>query len=937
MKHLIFILSIIFLCFSCFNEENKAQLVKLSCNNRNNPTGVNTATPRLSWNIISKENNSFQTAYSILVSSKKELLEKNNGDIWDTGKVLSDQSINVIYAGKKLESVRKYFWKVKVWDQTNKESEWSETAEWQTALLDSSGWDGANWIAFKEMSPEKRVVTGVTGYGDLSLNKVEERAVVPMFRKSFELRQGIESATLFISGIGQYEASINGQKVGNDFLTPGWTNYDKTVFYNSYDITSQLNEGENVIGVLVGNGFHYNNRERYRKLIIAYGYPMLICKLVIQYKDGLSETIFTDESWKVAPSPITYTSIYGGEDYDARFDQKGWNDVGFDASGWQQALLVKGPAGKLIADKNHPVRIMETFDPISVKQLNDSTSICDFGQNVSGIISLKIRGKKGQQLTLFPAEVQNEDGTVSQRGSGPPYYYTYSIGSEDEEAWQPRFSYYGLRYVQVNGAIPKSSGSHSILPEIIELKSLHTRNSTPKVGNFECSNELFNKIYKLIDWAIKSNIQSVLTDCPTREKLGWIEQDHLMGESIHFNYDLYNLYSKLVGDMMDAQIENGLVPNIIPEYLNFEYLDSAFRDSPEWGISTFYMPWVIYKWYGDVSVMEKAWPMMEKYLEYLIRKSKGYILSHGLGDWYDIGPEPPGYTQLTPVPFVATVTFYADVQMMIDIADALGKQDKREEYKQLAVKIKTAFNERFYDADKGVYATGSQTSFAMPLSLGMVPAEDEELVYNNLINSIMANDTAITTGDIGFHYLIDVLTTRNNSELIYAMNNRDDVPGYGYQLKKGATALTESWMALNTKSLNHLMLGHIMEWFYEGLGGIRQEENSVAYKKLKIYPEIVEGIKYSKVSYQSPYGVVVCNWENMEHEFKLYLEIPANSSANVYLPFKGEVSVTKNDLALPDDVKPRFTGEENGRIIYETQSGMYNFIVKKLINGDNKK
>lgn len=922
--------SILFYClillFSCASPKKYTQITDCSVE-RFSMVGTNFENlhPRFSWKLQSDYNGMRQEAYQILVSDSHEQLDP--GNCWNTGKIESERSQLITYVGTNLKAGNRYFWKVKVWDQQGNESPWSEINSFQIGLPEAIDWNNAHWIAYDEMAADKRVVVGVTGYGDLSLNKVEERAIVPMFRKSFELRPGIESATLFISGIGQYEASINGQKVGDDFLTPGWTNYDKSVFYNTYDITQQLNEGENAIGVLVGNGFHYNNRERYRKVIIAYGFPKLICKMIVRYKDGIIESIVSDNSWQVTPSPITYSSIYGGEDYDARLAPNGWDETGFDASGWQQALLVQGPAGKLTSDKNFPVRVMETFDPISVKQLNDSTCVYDFGQNASGIVSFKVKGHAGQQVKLYPAEVLNDDGTISQRGSGPPYYYTYIIGSEEEESWQPRFTYYGLRYVQVVGAIPKSKALDSDLPEIMELKSLHTRNSTPSVGSFECSNELFNRTFELINWAIKSNLQSVLTDCPTREKLGWIEQDHLMGKSVHFNYDMYHLYCKLVDDLMEAQLENGLVPNIVPEYINFEYYDSAFRDSPEWGIATFYMPWVIYKWYGDASVMKKAWPMMESYLNYLVGKSKENILSHGLGDWYDIGPEPPGYAQLTPVPLVATATFYADVQMMAKIADALGKQDKKNEYQILAENIKKAFNERFYDVEKGVYATGSQTSFAMPLSLGLVPHEDEEKVYQNMIDSINANDKAITAGDIGFHYLIDILTRHNASDLIYEMNNRDDVPGYGYQLKKGATALAESWMALDTKSLNHLMLGHIMEWFYEGLGGIRQEETSTAYKNLIIYPEMVEGINYAKVSYQSVYGIIVCNWEKRDGAFILHLEVPANSTAKVYLPFDGEVSVTKNGELLDENIYLKFIANINGRPTYETQSGTYDFYV----------
>jgi hypothetical protein len=825
-----------------------------------------------------------------------------------------------------LEPGKKYFWKVKVWDEADVESAWSETASWQMGLLSSTDWDGAQWVGYEEMDESKRLVEGVTGYGDLSLGKVENRAVVPLFRKSFKVEKEALSATLFISGIGQYEASLNGQKIGDSFLSPGWSHYDKTVFYNTYDVTELMKTGENALGVIVGNGFNYNNRERYRKLIIAYAFPKMICKLHIEYTDGTTSTIISGEDWLTRPSPITYTSIYGGEDYDARMEEKGWNEAGFDASNWEKVKLVSAPSGKLKSDLNHPVKMMETFDPLSVNQINESVWVYDFGQNASGIISLKIKGKAGQQVRFYPAESLNDDGTISQRGSGSPYYYNYTLNGGGEENWHPRFSYYGFRYVQVEGSRPDSV--QSALPALLKIQSLHTRNSTATVGSFHCSNELFNRIFTLINWGIKSNLQSVMTDCPTREKLGWMEQTHLMGNSVHFNFDLYHLYSKLVADMQDAQTEAGLIPSIVPEYINFEYYDAAFRDSPEWGSASIMLPWLIYKWYGDSEVMADAWPMMQAYMAYLESKANDHILSHGLGDWYDVGPNLPGYAQLTPVPLVATATYFYDASLMAKIAAKLNRPDEAQHYLALYKQIKASFNREFFKPESAIYAEGSQTAMAMPLSMGLVEKEYEDKVLENFIKQIEADQKAVTAGDVGFHYVVDALTKFGKSDLLYEMNNRDDVPGYGYQIKKGMTSLAESWQARKENSLNHLMLGHIMEWFYNALGGIRQEDSSFGYKKIVIRPEVVGDLAHVNVSYNSPYGPIGSKWEKTSDHFILDVKIPVNTTAKICLPFEGEVTISEGQKMVGNTKDVVYEGVEDGRMVYQVRSGEYRFEVR---------
>lgn len=408
-------------------------------------------------------------------------------------------------------------------------------------------------------------------------------------------------------------------------------------------------------------------------------------------------------------------------------------------------------------------------------------------------------------------------------------------------------------------------------------------------------------------------------------QLGWLEQTFLMGSAVHFNFDLYQLYSKQVNDMMEAQLDNGLVPDIAPEYVPF---GGGFRDSPEWGSASVILPWLIYKWYGDISVMEKAWPMMTRYVEYLKGKSDNHILSHGLGDWFDYGPKQPGEAQLTPKALTATSIYYYDVKLLSDMAKVLRKTEDQKRFSAWAGEIKAAFNSKFFNPETGVISTGSQTAMAMPWCVGLVDEQYKAKVMQNLEDSIRSQGNPLTAGDVGFHYLVEALTNGGKSQLLYEMNARDDVPGYGYQLKKGATALTESWPALENVSNNHLMLGHLMDWFYSGLGGISQSKTSVAYKEIVIKPELVGDLSWVKTSYNSPYGEIRSDWEKSGKTVKMNVAIPANSTALVYIPFSAGSVIKEGGKDISTVKSIEVIAEENGRKVVRVGSGVYSFIVE---------
>jgi alpha-L-rhamnosidase len=904
------------------------KVVNPRCENLTNPAGIETMLPRFSWQLQSTARAVMQTRYRILVADDYAKLVANTGNMWDTKEVASEQSLWISYAGKPLQASKTYYWKVMVWDNNGGTSDWSsDTATFQMGLVQPADWSNAQWIGYDELDAAKRYVPGVHTPGANKDYKsvVSGNHVLPLLRKSFAVSKPVKKATAFITGLGQYELHINGVKTGDQFLAPGWSNYDKRILYNVLDVTSQITNGNNAIGVMLGNGFFNVPNERYRKALLAYGNPMLKMKLVIEYADGTNSEVISDNTWKAAPGPITFSSIYAGEEYNANLEQDGWDKASFNDGAWKAAVVVKAPAGKLVAETGTPVKVMATMQAQTAVKNSDSTYLFDFGQNASGIIKLIVRGKKGQVIRIYPGElIDKEKKRVNQKASGKPYYFSYTCKGTGDEEWTPRFSYYGFRYVEVSNGAPDSL-KNGKMAAITDLKMLHTRNSAPQIGKFESRDDLMNEIYSLIDWAIRSNMQSVLTDCPHREKLGWLEQTYLMGESIHFNYDIYSLYRKIVADMMADQTTDGLVPDIAPEFVKF---DDGFRDSPEWGSASVILPWLIYQWYGDKTVMQDAWPMMTKYVAYLKSKASGHILSHGLGDWYDLGPQPPGLAQLTPKELTATAIYYYDISLLSKMAKLLGKGAEAGQYASLATEVKTAFNNKFYNASSKKYSTGSQTAMTMPLAVGLVDDDKKAGVLDALKTDIITNESALTSGDIGFHFLVEALTKNGAAQTVYDMNSDEKMPGYGMQLKKGATALTESWTALEEKSNNHLMLGHLMQWFYDGVGGIKQEDTSVAYKNIIIAPEPILGLDKGSVSFKSPYGTIYSEWDH-QYSFRVFtIQVPVNTTATIYLPTPPNKTILESNTPLAMHREIKSMGYANGRAIFKIGSGKYKFIIR---------
>ncbi|CAN5515293.1 glycoside hydrolase family 78 protein [soil metagenome] len=887
----------------------------LQCEYHTNPLGIDALQPKLSWQITSAGRNILQSAYRIIVSDNMAGIQKNIGNIWDSKKIKSSHSIQVLYSGNTLQPAKTYFWKVMVWDNKNNVTAWSKTTLWQMGLVVPADWKNAQWIAYEKMADSLRLTPATS-----EAKRAARTDVLPILRKEFAIKKSLKKATVFIAGLGHFELSVNGKKTGDHFLDAGWTDYDKHALYVTFDVTSQLKQGGNAMGAALGNGFYFVPGERYIKLQTVYGYPKMICRLFIEYADGTTENIVTDSSWKTAPGPTSFSSIYGGEDYNANLEQKGWDATGFNDQQWKHAITVDGPP-VLDAQTEEPLKIFDHFTAKKITQPKQGIYVYDLGQNASGIPQITVKGKKGAVVRLWPSELLDSNGLITTEPIGTPVYFDYTLKGDGIEIWQPKFMYYGFRYVQVAGAVPQGETNTNNLPFIVSLKGLHTRNAAARVGEFSCSNNLFNKTDVLIDWAIRSNMASVLTDCPHREKLGWLEEAHLVGPSIRYNFDIASLCRKVVRDMMQAQTSDGLVPDIAPEFAVFA---GGFRDSPEWGSNCVIMPWYVYEWYGDKQLLGEAYPMMQRYITYLQNKSNEGILSHGLGDWYDIGPKEPGPSQLTPRGITATAMYYYDLTIIGKIATLLGKETDAANYSQTAAAIKSAYNKNFFDSSTMQYGSGSQTSNAMSVYMELVEPQYKNAVVENIVNELRSHHNSLSAGDIGYRYLLRVLDDNGRSDVIYNMNSNAAVPGYGYQLARGATSLTESWQAYTNASNNHMMLGHLKEWFYSGLAGIRTAKNAVAFKEIEIRPQPVGDVTSAKANYLSPYGMVTSNWKKDNNRFELITEVPANTTAVIYLPAK-ETSVITEGGKLVSGKNIKY---QNNYALIRVGSGKYSFQVK---------
>ena len=868
----------------------KLRVTKLTCNYQSG-MAVTDGIASLGWQMESDKNGDRQTAYRI-----KIVENVTDKAVFDSGKKKSSQSQFVDVPALRWNKYG-YKWSVRVWDAEGHPSDWSKSQAVRVVpeCIDAQ-WIGAITTADAKI-PEGRFSNEVFKKASFkalwaNVDTLSTKSII--LRKEFENNdKKVVDAVAYVSGLGHYELKINGLKVGDSEFAPLWSEYDKTVYYNVYDVTKFLNRGKNAISVLLGNGFFNVQRMgRYSKLQTSFGSPRLILKLDISYSDGSRQTIVSDGSWKYSLSPITFNSIYGGESYDARLLQNGFDKPGFNDMAWAKAVIVENPKGVLTPQTTQPVKIMERFGvkslshipldsiPAASKRMKREVSptavVADMGQNLAGFPEITVRGKRGQKVTMFVSENLTRQGVCDQRQTGRPHFYEYTLAGEGLETWHPRFSYYGFRYIQVEGAVFEGQPNPNGLPVISKLSSCFVYNSAEEISSFECSNPLFTETHKLIERAERSNMQAVLSDCPHREKLGWLEQDHLCGPSLLYNYDMTLYAPKVIRDITDTQKENGMVPTTAPQYVSFGNL---FDDSPEWGATLFVLPFMYYDQYGDSTLITRNYSSMKRYIDYLSSRSKDGIVSHGLGDWYDYGPWRAGFSRNTPVPLVATAHYIFGLQLVTDAAKMVGNEADRKKYSSLRKSVTYSFNRQFFKADSCKYGTGSQTSNALPLYLGLT-GSNKEGVLKSLISDIHAHGDRLTTGDVGNRYLFQTLAQNGYNELLYKMLNHYETPGYGFQIRQGATTLTEQWNPRQGSSWNHFMMGQIDEWLFKTLGGIQNKPGTHGLKHLLIAPTLVGDLKSVKASTASLYGKISVDCTRSA----MIVQIPVGSDATVVLP-----------------------------------------------------
>ena len=879
-----------------------------------NPIGIDTESPRFSWKILaSNERDVVQTSYRILVASSKEKLAQNVGDVWDSGIVSSDQSHLVKYAGGRLKSNSFYYWKVSV--ETNKSKpSWSESSYWSMGLLNENDWK-SRWIgADKAMEWDSE-----TQFSRLSARYL---------RKEFNVNKEVKRAVVHIAGLGLYELFVNGDRVGDQVLAPAPTDYNKTILYNSYDVTSLLQSNDNALGVTLGNGRYYTMRQNFKPYKIAtYGYPKLRLTLIIDYADGSKETIVSDEKWKLtANGPILTNNEYDGEEYDSRKELTGWSSPGYDDSAWQQADRVSIPNGALRAQMMQGMKIVDKIEPVSITKLSQDKYILDMGQNMVGWIKFKLSGNKNDSIKLRFSETLQEDGNLYVKNlRDAKVTDIYWFKGEDIEEWAPRFVYHGFRYVEVTGFTGKVSKENFVGEVVNDQMDI--------LGTFESSNTTLNQVLKNAYWGIQGNYKGMPVDCPQRnERQPWLG-DRTMGvwgES--FIFENAQLYSKWVDDIREAQKEDGRIPDVAPAYWNY------YSDNMTWPAALAFTCDMLYTQFGNFAPAEKNYNSIQKWLIYMKNQymTDEYIVTRDrYGDWC----VPPESLELihsrdprrqTDGALMSTAYYYKLLQIMSKFADKQGLQNDVQEYNLLAVKIKESFNKKFFNQDSLFYGNNTATSNLLPLAFDMIPEEYVSTVEKHVVDEILVrNKGHISTGVIGSQWILRELSKMGRADISFLLASNDTYPSWGYMAKRGATTIWELWNGDTANpemnSGNHVMLlGDLIPYCYQNLAGIKSDEEQVAFKKIIMKPDFdIQELSFINSSYKTPYGKVKSNWKKTFENLKWEISVPANSSAVVYLPSNSyDITESGKKINFKNGIRKI---EDN---IYELGSGTYSFAMK---------
>jgi len=859
------------------------------------PLGVDMPDPRFSWVVEGRERGASQSAYQVLVSRSEDNIRQETGEVWDSGKVQSDQSFQVVYGGSELRSSRKYYWKVRVWNQEGVPSEWSEVSEFVTGLLHPDDWQG-QWI----------------GAADSTVS-------APLLRKEFDLSEQVKSAYLFVSGMGYFQLYLNGEEVTEPGINPAETEYGKRVMYLTYDVTGALQQGANALGIMLGNGqFHITRAaHRYNKgaqrYPSPYGLPRAILQLNVTFTDNSTVSIVTDNSWRMSAGPITYNNFYSGEDYDARLEQSGWTATGFDDSRWKPAVVTDQP-GRLVSQVMP--RMVETriLEPARQTQSDDGVYLFDLGQNIPGYWYIRVRGQAGTVLRIrgaetlnnqrFPKDLAPGDSLSTMHDYHRDAYTTYTLKGGGPESYRPHFFFTGFRYIEVTADHPEQI-------ESLEAEGRMVHTAVPQTGSFSCSNPLLNQIHQNTMRAQRSNMTSIPTDCPQREKWGWTGDAQLYCEEANHNFFMPAFWSKWLHDIHDAQeiAGAGAVPDVVPNYT--EWRGHAAEQwggsgTPAWGSVYPAIYWYTYNYFNDMRVLREQYQGVKAWADYLTSTAKDHIIPWGRGDWGEPGATADDRWRVqTPVPLTSTAYYYRSVWVVKEAAKILGQTDDADKYSRLAQQIKTAFNNTFFDSTTARYGNNTQTANLVALDFGLVPESYRSRVLENVVSNINEeHDGHLFTGILGTKALVNVLPLEDYGDLMYRIANQTTYPGYGYWVENGATTLWEFWSGRD--SHNHAMFGPIDEFFYNDLAGIKAPGSygtAPGYRTIQIRPQVIGDLQHAEATIETIRGEVSSRWEREDNALFLTVTLPANSRGIVGIPTLGlsDVRVTEGGTVIWED------------------------------------
>lgn len=913
--------------------QSDVAIQNLSCEYNASPMGLVTDSPRFSWMLHSDELGQKQTAYQILVADDSLLLAQGKGNMWDSRKVKSDQSVLVSYEGIPFASATLYWWKVMIWDQHGKPAGWSEPATFETGLLKVDDWGEAKWIGLGEDTRESE-----HRFREVKTERMDNATAMssypsPLFRKEYKVRPGLQSARVYISGLGYHELSINGSKVGDHVLDPAQTTYDVYSKYVVHDIGPYLLDGTNALGVMLGSGF-YGQNIAFPPTNLDFGPPRLLALFLFSYDDGTVDRLVTDNAWKVTCGPVVFDNVFAGESYDARFEVPGWDQPGFDDTSWQQAVIVEQPTANMQPQTIPPIRVKEVLKPVDVFR-DGNKWVVNFGQNISGWVKIRVNESPGTVIQIRMAESLYRHGkgintySTGHFATGVEQVDVYVCKGEPDEEWEPRFTYHGFQFAEISGL--------SVKPDEHSIEAVWVYSDLEQNGAFSSSDSLLNQIHRISMNTIKGNIHGLPEDCPHREKCGWLGDAHAMAEAIIFNFDAALFFNKYIEDISGTLGRGGgaggkpapMVPTMVAPGKRL-----AGTATMDWGVALVLLPWYMYTYYGDIQSFEGNYHHIKTFIDYMMTfiNDKG-TLDNGLGDWC-----PPRWDRINKPgamechPYISSTAFlYKAFLIMNEMATILNDPDYAAWAKEQADIIKRAFNEQFLLPIEGTSFLwyGSQTATVMAFRFGMVPEERFKEVAGGLIYDIeVVNAGHHTCGIFGLRHIYTVLNELGLSYLAMQILTTPDFPSQTYIMNAGLTTWPERQWEWSSdiewdRSLNHPMQSGFAAWFHESLGGIRPDPKNPGFKNILLKPHPSESLEWAKAEMQSMYGTIVSSWSQEQNTFQWEINIPPNSEATVYIP-SGVISISgmSGEQHILDN-QVFFLANEGDYSVYTFTSGAY--------------